>query len=163
MNGMNSTNKQNRGSRLNATSVQGDLEVNEAVTDLTGVKIVVVDDSKTIRRSAESLLGRAGATVLTAEDGFEALSLIVDSRPDVVFVDVMMPRLDGYQTCSMVKSNPAFRDIPVIMLSSKDGLFDMAKGRVVGSEEYVTKPFTKDQLIGAVQRHVSAKRRREVS
>lgn len=159
---MNSTSGQNRDNRSNAASVQGDLEVNEAVTDLTGVKIVVVDDSKTIRRSAESLLGRAGAIVLTAEDGFEALSLIVDARPDVVFVDVMMPRLDGYQTCSMVKSNPAFRDIPVIMLSSKDGLFDMAKGRVVGSEEYVTKPFTKDQLIGAVKRHVSAKRR-EVS
>jgi twitching motility two-component system response regulator PilG len=159
---MNSTTEQNRDNHLNAAGVQEDLEVNEIVTDLTGVKIVVVDDSKTIRRSAESLLGRAGATVLTAEDGFEALSLIVDTHPDMVFVDVMMPRLDGYQTCSMVKSNPAFRDIPVVMLSSKDGLFDIAKGRVVGSEEYVTKPFTKDQLIGAVQRHVSA-RRREVS
>ena len=137
---------------------KGDLEVNDEVKDLAGVKVVVVDDSKTIRRTAETLLGRAGATVLTAEDGFEALSIIADNHPDVVFVDVMMPRLDGYQTCALVKNNPAFRETPIIMLSSKDGVFDMAKGRVVGSEEYVTKPFTRDELIGAVQRHVPDRR-----
>ncbi|MGH8226104.1 MAG: response regulator [Gammaproteobacteria bacterium] len=99
------------------------------------------------------LLERAGATVITAADGFEALSVIAGNRPDVVFVDVMMPRLDGYQTCALVKGNPAFRATPVVMLSSRDGLFDIAKGRVVGSEEYITKPFTRDELIAAVKRH----------
>ncbi len=135
-------------------SVEDEREVNDEVKELPGVKVVVVDDSKTIRRTAEMLLGRAGATVITAADGFEALSVIADSRPDVVFVDVMMPRLDGYQTCALVKGNPAFRTTPIIMLSSKDGLFDIAKGRVVGSEEYLTKPFTRDELIAAVKRHV---------
>lgn len=155
---MSSTRDQKRDWRPPVAGVEGDLEVNDGVKELTGVKVVVVDDSKTIRRTAETLLGRAGATVLTAEDGFEALSLIADNHPDVVFVDVMMPRLDGYQTCALVKNNPAFRDTPVIMLSSKDGLFDIAKGRVVGSEEYVTKPFTRDELIGAVQRHLPDRR-----
>jgi twitching motility two-component system response regulator PilG len=122
--------------------------------ELHGVKVVVVDDSKTIRRTAEMLLAREGASVATAPDGFEALSVIADQRPDVVLVDVMMPRLDGYQTCALVKGNATFRATPVIMLSSKDGLFDIAKGRVVGSEEYVTKPFTQDDLIAAVKRHV---------
>lgn len=121
---------------------------------MQGIKVVVVDDSKTIRRTAEMLLGREGATVVTASDGFEALSIIADNRPDVVFVDVMMPRLDGYQTCALVKNNPEFRDMPIVMLSSKDGLFDIAKGRVVGSEEYITKPFTRDELIAAVGRCV---------
>jgi twitching motility two-component system response regulator PilG len=121
---------------------------------MQGIKVVVVDDSKTIRRTAEMLLGREGATVATASDGFEALSVIADNRPDIVFIDVMMPRLDGYQTCALVKNNPEFRAIPIVMLSSKDGLFDIAKGRVVGSEEYITKPFTRDELLAAVQRCV---------
>lgn len=123
-----------------------------------GVKVVVVDDSKTIRRTAETLLTRAGAEVLSAADGFEALSLIADTRPDIIFVDVMMPRLDGYQICSLLKGNPAFRDTPVVMISSKDGLFDIARGRLVGSEEYVTKPFTRSELIDAVRRHVAEHR-----
>ncbi|MGH8273087.1 MAG: response regulator [Gammaproteobacteria bacterium] len=123
--------------------------------ELQGIKVVVVDDSKTIRRTAEMLLEREGAEVATASDGFEALSVIADNCPDVVFVDVMMPRLDGYQTCALVKGNAKFRSMPIIMLSSKDGLFDIAKGRVVGSEEYVTKPFTRDELISAVKRQVS--------
>lgn len=121
---------------------------------MQGIKVVVVDDSKTIRRTAETLLGREGATVATACDGFEALSVIADNRPDLVFVDVMMPRLDGYQTCALVKNNAQYRDLPIVMLSSKDGLFDIAKGRVVGSEEYVTKPFTRDDLLAAVKRCV---------
>lgn len=122
--------------------------------DMREIKVVVVDDSKTIRHTAEMLLSREGANVATASDGFEALSVIADHRPDLVFVDVMMPRLDGYQTCALVKNNPDFRDLPIVMLSSKDGLFDIAKGRVVGSEEYITKPFTRDDLIAAVERCV---------
>ena len=122
--------------------------------DLTGIKVLVVDDSKTIRRTAENLLKRAGCEVTTAADGFEALAKIVDSHPDVIFVDIMMPRLNGYQTCSLIKSNQALRDTPVIMLSSKDGLFDRAKGRMVGAEQYLTKPFTRAELIGAIRRHV---------
>ena len=123
-----------------------------------GLKVLVIDDSKTIRRTAETLLKKVGCEVITAEDGFEALSKIADTHPDIIFVDIMMPRLDGYQTCALVKNNPAFKETPVIMLSSKDGLFDMAKGRVVGSEDYVTKPFTRDELIGAVQRHLPDRR-----
>lgn len=126
------------------------------MSDMQGIKVVVVDDSKTIRRTAEMLLGREGATVATASDGFEALSVIADNRPDVVFVDVMMPRLDGYQTCALVKNNPEYCSVPIVMLSSKDGLFDIAKGRVVGSEEYITKPFTRDDLLAAVKRCVPA-------
>ncbi len=122
--------------------------------DLTGIKVLVVDDSKTIRRTAENLLKRAGCEVTTAADGFEALAKIVDNHPDVIFVDIMMPRLNGYQTCSLIKSNQALRDTPVIMLSSKDGLFDRAKGRMVGAEQYLTKPFTRAELIGAIRRHV---------
>ncbi len=121
-----------------------------------GVKVLIIDDSKTIRRTAESLLVKEGFQVITATDGFEALSMIVDKRPDVIFVDIMMPRLDGYQTCALIKRNEVFRDIPVIMLSSKDGLFDRAKGRVVGSEQYLTKPFTKDELVSAIHKHTSA-------
>lgn len=122
--------------------------------DLTGIKVLVVDDSKTIRRTAENLLVRAGCEVTTAADGFEALAKIVDSRPHVIFVDIMMPRLNGYQTCSLIKSNQALRNTPVIMLSSKDGLFDRAKGRMVGAEQYLTKPFTRAELVGAIRRHV---------
>ncbi|MEW7978370.1 MAG: response regulator [Candidatus Sedimenticola endophacoides] len=114
---------------------------------------MVIDDSKTIRRTAESLLKKAGCEVLTATDGFEALSVIADSHPDLIFVDIMMPRLDGYQTCALIKHNQEFKSTPVIMLSSKDGLFDRARGRIVSSEQYLTKPFTKDELLGAIRRY----------
>ena len=117
---------------------------------------MVIDDSKTIRRTAETLLKKAGCEVLTATDGFEALSIIADNHPDLIFVDIMMPRLDGYQTCALIKHNEVYRDIPVIMLSSKDGLFDRARGRIVGSDEYLTKPFTKEELLGAIKEHVGA-------
>ncbi len=121
--------------------------------DLAGIKVLVIDDSKTIRRTAENLLSRAGCDVLTASDGFEALSKLIDYRPDVVFVDVMMPRLDGYHTCALIKNNVSLRDTPVIMLSSKDGLFDRARGRLVGAEQYLAKPFTRDELLGAIRRY----------
>ena len=129
--------------------------VADAAADLSGLKILVIDDSKTIRRTAETLLSKEGCTVYTAVDGFDALSKIADHHPDVIFVDIMMPRLDGYQTCSLIKHNKTFRGIPVIMLSSKDGLFDRARGRIVGSEQYLTKPFTKDELLGAIASQVS--------
>ena len=112
-----------------------------------GLKVLVIDDSKTIRRTAETLLAKEGCEVFTAVDGFDALAKIADHQPDIVFVDIMMPRLDGYQTCALIKHNKVFRSIPVIMLSSKDGLFDRARGRIVGSEHYLTKPFTKDELL----------------
>ena len=126
-----------------------------ASRSLNGLKILVVDDSKTIRRTAETLLTKEGCQVFTAIDGFDALSKIADHQPDLIFVDIMMPRLDGYETCSLIKHNKVFRDTPVIMLSSKDGLFDRARGRIVGSEQYLTKPFTKDELLGAVTNQVS--------
>ena len=119
----------------------------------TELKIMVVDDSKTIRRTAETLLQREGYTVVTAEDGFEALAKIAEHKPDLIFVDIMMPRLDGYQTCALIKNNSQFKSTPVIMLSSKDGLFDKAKGRIVGSDQYVTKPFSKVELLEAIQNH----------
>ncbi|MCD6060598.1 MAG: response regulator receiver [Moraxellaceae bacterium] len=121
-----------------------------------GLKVMVIDDSKTIRRTAETLLQKAGCTVITATDGFDALSKIADSNPDIIFVDIMMPRLDGYQTCALIKNNSAFKSTPVIMLSSKDGLFDKAKGRIVGSDEYLTKPFSKEELLGTIRQHVKA-------
>lgn len=121
--------------------------------NLTGVKVMVIDDSNTIRRSAEIFLLKAGCEVILAEDGFDALAKIADHQPDVIFVDIMMPRLDGYQTCSLIKKNPRFKQTPVIMLSSKDGLFDRARGRMVGSDEYLTKPFTKDSLLETVGQH----------
>lgn len=121
--------------------------------NLNGLKVMVIDDSNTIRRSAEIFLSQAGCQVLLAEDGFDALSKITDHHPDVIFVDIMMPRLDGYQTCALIKKNPKLTTTPVIMLSSKDGLFDRARGRMVGSDEYLTKPFTKDSLIRAVSEH----------
>lgn len=120
------------------------------------LKIMVIDDSKTIRRTAETLLQREGYDVVTAVDGFEALAKIADVQPDVVFVDIMMPRLDGYQTCALIKNSQNYQHIPVIMLSSKDGLFDQAKGRVVGSDQYLTKPFSKDELLTAIRTHVKA-------
>ena len=129
--------------------------VNSASRSLNGLKILVVDDSKTIRRTAETLLSKEGCQVYTAIDGFDALSKIADHQPDLIFVDIMMPRLDGYQTCSLIKHNKVFRETPVIMLSSKDGLFDRARGRIVGSEQYLTKPFTKDELLGAIANQIS--------
>ena len=121
---------------------------------LSGVKVMVIDDSNTIRRSAEIFLLQAGCTVILAEDGFDALAKIADHQPDLVFVDIMMPRLDGYQTCSLIKHNKVYKSIPVIMLSSKDGLFDRARGRIVGSEHYLTKPFTTDELLSAIETHM---------
>ena len=118
-----------------------------------GLKVMIIDDSKTIRRTAESLLEKAGCTVITAVDGFDALAKIADSDPDVIFVDIMMPRLDGYQTCALIKNNSDFSNKPVIMLSSKDGLFDKARGRIVGSDEYLTKPFSKDELFEAINQY----------
>ena len=128
----------------------------EADDNPKGVKVLVIDDSKTIRRSAESLLAKEGYDVITAVDGFDALAKIADSRPEIIFVDVMMPRLDGYQTCALIKSNQLFKNTPVIMLSSKDGLFDKARGRIVGSEQYLTKPFTRDELLDVVRRYAPA-------
>ena len=125
----------------------------EGPADSPGVKVLVIDDSNTIRRSAEIFLKQGGYNVLLAEDGFDALSKVNDHRPDLIFCDILMPRLDGYQTCAIIKRNVQFADVPVIMLSSKDGLFDKARGRMVGSQDYLTKPFTKDQLLQAVQMH----------
>ncbi|TYT23093.1 MULTISPECIES: twitching motility response regulator PilG [Luteimonas] len=123
---------------------------------LDGLRVMVIDDSKTIRRTAETLLKREGAEVVTAVDGFEALAKIADQKPQIIFVDIMMPRLDGYQTCALIKNNQMFKSTPVIMLSSKDGLFDKARGRIVGSEQYVTKPFTREELLDAIRTHVKA-------
>jgi len=125
----------------------------EVPTDAPSVKVLVIDDSNTIRRSAEIFLKQGGYEVLLAEDGFDALSKVNDHQPDLIFCDILMPRLDGYQTCAIIKRNVKFADVPVIMLSSKDGLFDKARGRMVGSQDYLTKPFTKDQLLQAVEQH----------
>ncbi len=121
---------------------------------LQGIKVMVIDDSNTIRRSAEIFLLQAGCTVILAEDGFDALAKIADHQPDLVFVDIMMPRLDGYQTCALIKQNPKLKSTPVIMLSSKDGVFDRARGRLAGSDRYLTKPFTKEGLIAAVNEYI---------
>lgn len=123
------------------------------VPEIAGLKIMVIDDSNTIRRSAEIFLTQSGCKVILAEDGFDALAKITDHQPDIIFCDILMPRLDGYQTCALIKKNPKFQSIPVIMLSSKDGLFDKARGRLVGSDEYLTKPFTKDSLLSTVREH----------
>ena len=120
------------------------------------VRVMVIDDSNTIRRSAEIFLKQAGHEVILAEDGFDALAKISDHHPDIIFVDIMMPRLDGYQTCSLIKKNSHFKSTPVVMLSSKDSLFDRARGRMVGSDEYLTKPFTKETLLRAVNSHAVA-------
>ena len=119
--------------------------------ELQGVKVLVIDDSKTIRRSAENLLTKEGYDVVTATDGFDALAKIADTRPEIIFVDIMMPRLDGYQTCALIKNNSEFKTTPVVMLSSKDGLFDKAKGRIVGSDQYITKPFSREELLGTIR------------
>jgi twitching motility two-component system response regulator PilG len=131
--------------------------VTDTNSHFKGLKVLVIDDSKTIRKTAETLLAKEGCEVYTAVDGFDALAKVADYTPDIVFVDIMMPRLDGYQTCSLIKHNKVFKSIPVIMLSSKDGLFDRARGRIVGSEYYLTKPFTKDELLSAIETHVAAR------
>lgn len=118
-----------------------------------GLKVMVIDDSKTIRRTAETLLQKVGCSVFTAVDGFDALAKIADTKPNIIFVDIMMPRLDGYQTCALIKNNAVFKSTPVIMLSSKDGLFDKARGRIVGSDEYLTKPFSKEELFDAIRQY----------
>jgi len=125
-------------------------EATNIAANLAGLKVMVIDDSNTIRRSAEIFLVQAGCKVILAEDGFDALAKITDHQPDVIFVDIMMPRLDGYQTCALIKKNARFASTPVIMLSSKDGLFERARGRMVGSDEYLTKPFTKETLLRTV-------------
>ena len=128
----------------------------ETGINLQGLRVMVIDDSKTIRRTAETLLVREGCDVVTATDGFEALAKIADHNPQIIFVDIMMPRLDGYQACALIKNNQTFKTVPVIMLSSKDGLFDKARGRIVGSEQYLTKPFTREELLGAIRKYVNA-------
>lgn len=124
--------------------------------NVQGMKVLVIDDSNTIRRTAETLLAKAGCEVVTASDGFDSLAKIVDSKPDVIFVDIMMPRLDGYQTCALIKNNSEFKLTPVIMLSSKDGLFDKAKGRIVGADDYLTKPFGRAELLDTLEKHAQA-------
>ncbi|GAB5603958.1 MAG: two-component system response regulator [Sideroxydans sp. RIFOXYB12_FULL_59_6] len=120
---------------------------------LAGISVLLIDDSNTIRRSGEIFLSQAGAKVILAEDGFDGLSKVVDHKPDIIFVDVMMPRLDGYQTCALIKNHRDFKDVPVVMLTSKDTLFDRARGKLVGSDQYLTKPFSKKSLIEAVIAH----------
>jgi twitching motility two-component system response regulator PilG len=128
-------------------------EASRQLPVLAGIKVLVVDDSNTIRRSAEVFLKQAGCEVILAEDGFDALAKVAGQRPDVIFCDIMMPRLDGFQTCAMIKKNPAYGAIPVVMLSSKDGLFDRARGNIVGSDDYLTKPFSRESLLEAVRLH----------
>ena len=128
-----------------------EIDASEAVTGAPGARVLVIDDSNTIRRSAEIFLRQGGHDVVLAEDGFDALAKVNDHSPQLIFCDILMPRLDGYQTCAIIKRNPRFAHVPVIMLSSKDGLFDKARGRMVGSQDYLTKPFTKEQLLRAVE------------
>lgn len=132
-------------------------ENNPTQHSFAGIKVMVIDDSKTIRRTAELILQKVGCEVITAADGFESLALIVDHKPDIIFVDIMMPRLDGYQTCAVIKHNLVFQNIPVIMLSSKDGIFDKARGRIVGAEQYLTKPFTGEELLATIKSYVTPK------
>jgi len=126
------------------------------------IKVMIIDDSNTIRRTTEALLRKAGYEVFTAADGFEAMAMITDHRPDIIFVDIMMPRLDGYQTCALIKNNRQFKTTPVVMLSSKDGLFDRARGRIAGSEEHVNKPFTQQDLVHAINKHVRTDKKSSV-
>jgi len=127
-----------------------------ALPEIAGLKVMVIDDSNTIRRSAEIFLTQANCLVVLAEDGFDALAKINDHHPNLIFCDILMPRLDGYQTCALIKRSPKFHATPLIMLSSKDGLFDRVRGRMAGSDEYLTKPFTKDSLLKAVRQHARA-------
>ncbi len=130
------------------------MTTDSAGTNFEGIKVIVIDDSKTIRRTAETLLKKAGCEVITATDGFESLSKVAEHKPDIIFVDIMMPRLDGYQTCALIKNNQVFRKTPVVMLSSKDGLFERARGRIVGAEHYMTKPFTREELLNTIKAFV---------
>lgn len=125
-------------------------------TQDAGFKVLVVDDSNTIRRSAEIFLKQGGHEVLLAEDGFDALAKVNDYQPHLIFCDILMPRLDGYQTCAIIKRNAKFSNVPVVMLSSKDGVFDKARGRMAGAQDYLTKPFSKEQLLQAVQQFAGA-------
>ena len=136
-------------------------EITEKPTKADSLCVLVIDDSATIRRSAETMLANEGYNVVTAENGFEALSKITRHHPSLIFVDIMMPRLDGYQTCAIIKNNNEFRQTPVVMLTSKDGLFDQARGRMVGSDEYLTKPFTKESLLNVVKNY-ALKRKTEM-
>jgi twitching motility two-component system response regulator PilG len=126
-------------------------------TATSGLKILVIDDSNTVRQSAELFLRQGGHEVFLAEDGYDALSKVNDHHPDMIFCDILMPRLDGYQTCAIIKRNPEFESIPIVMLSSKDGVFDKARGRIVGAQQYLTKPFVKDALLQSVQYFVGGK------
>ncbi|MDI1307972.1 MAG: response regulator [Methylotenera sp.] len=135
-----------------------ELQQKLTIEQLSAIKVMVIDDSNTIRRSAEIFLKNSGCSVILAEDGFDALAKISNEHPDIIFVDIMMPRLDGYQTCSLIKRNARYKSTPVIMLSSKDGLFDRARGRMVGSDQYLTKPFTQETLLEAVQTYASISR-----
>ena len=135
-----------------------ELQKKLTVEQLSTIKVMVIDDSNTIRRSAEIFLKNSGCTVILAEDGFDALAKISNEHPDIIFVDIMMPRLDGYQTCSLIKRNVRYKSTPVIMLSSKDGLFDRARGRMVGSDQYLTKPFTQETLLDAVQAYAAIRK-----
>lgn len=126
------------------------------MADNSAVKVLIVDDSGTIRKTAEAILGKEGYTIATAEDGFAALSKIIAFKPHIIFLDIMMPRLDGYQVCSIIKSNEEFKNTPVLMLSSKDSVFDKARGKIAGSEYFMTKPFSRDELLGAIKKHVPA-------
>ena len=127
-------------------------KINKALKE---VKVMIIDDSSTIRKSAEIFLKSSGCEVIMAEDGFEAMHKIVDNQPDIIFIDIVMPRLNGYQACMLIKKNPVYQSIPVIMLSSKDGLFDKAKGRIAGSDDYLTKPFSSENLIKKKQKYVA--------
>lgn len=140
---------------MSQEQLNSEAENSETTAGANKLRVLVVDDSATIRRSAETMLANEGCEVFTAENGFEALSKITRHQPNLIFVDIMMPRLDGYQTCAIIKNNSDFRDTPVVMLTSKDGLFDMARGRVVGSDQYLTKPFTREELLGAVKQHTA--------
>jgi twitching motility two-component system response regulator PilG len=132
------------------TVIETNLSQENVAVNVRAYRVMVVDDSKTIRRTAETLLRKEGFEVVTAMDGFEALGKIVDYQPDLIFLDIMMPRLDGYQTCALIKHHHVFRNTPVVMLSSRDGLFDRARGRVVGSDRYIIKPFTKEDLLAVI-------------
>jgi twitching motility two-component system response regulator PilG len=138
----------------NFVSEHGQARTVSAETSFEGIKVVVIDDSKTIRRTAETLLKKAGCEVITATDGFESLSKVMEHQPNIIFVDIMMPRLDGYQTCALIKNNQAFKKTPIVMLSSKDGLFERARSRIVGAEHYMTKPFTREELLNTIKAYV---------
>ena len=125
------------------------------MADNSAVRVLIVDDSGTIRKTAETILGKEGYTVATAEDGFAAFSKIIAFKPNIIFLDIMMPRLDGYQVCSVIKNNPEFKDVPVLMLSSKDSVFDKARGKIVGSNQFMTKPFSRDELLTAIREHIN--------